>query len=119
MSKNTPTTQYLDFNTDKWNITDSITYTKEFDKFYSEPEVEIVITNLSIVKTVESNTVQVANIIAIPIQVIKKKPNLQKIIPYYSYKFDIEGGQVTINLSYNPRKNTLAAAFEFAASQSS
>lgn len=115
MSKNIPTTQYLDFNNDKWNITDSNTYTKDFDKFYSKPEGQLIIKNLSIVKTETEATVPVADIVAVPMNVIKDRIQLGAI-KYQPYKFDITGGTVTINLSYNLRANVLTAKFSFMAS---
>lgn len=118
MSKNTPTTQYLDFNNYIWDLS-TVSYTKEFNKFYSKPEGEIVITNLSIVKTNESNIVPVANVIAIPIQVIEtEKIEIQKIIKYQTNKFDIPGGYVNINLSYKLKENTLTAELSFQADTS-
>ena len=115
MSKNTPTTQYLDFNNDKWNITDSTTYTKEFNKFFSKPEGQLIIKNLSIVETKNEATVPVADIIAVPINVIKDRISLGSV-KYHTNKIDISGGYVNVDLSYNLRENILIVKFTYTAS---
>ena len=112
MSKNTPTTQYLDFNNYKWNVTDSNTYTKDFDKFYSKPEGQLIIKNLSIISTKNEATVLVADIVAVPINVIKDKIQLGAI-KYHTNKIDIPSGYVNIDLSYKLKENILTAKFSF------
>lgn len=112
MSKNTPTTQYLDFNNYKWNVTDSNTYTKEFDKFYSKLEGQLIIKNLSILSTKNEVTTPIADIVSVPIQVIKEKVALGNI-KYHTNKIDISGGYVNIDLSYKLKENILTVKFSF------